>query len=298
MNTSEISLRQQLILNKLRIGMFSFSEILSYLELESEIQSLDFNISLRTFQREIKHIATIYGIEIVYDRSSKKYKIIAEDFSIIQLRMLEAFDVYTTIYNENKVADTLIFDSRKPQGTEYLKTVLNAIKSNFSIEFEYHYFKDNSIIKKHIEPIALKENRQRWYLVGFDLDKNTERIYALDRMKKINVKREVSKRNNINVCKLYENSFGIIAPNSKPPIDIELTFSPFQAKYIKTLPLHHSQFIKNDGSEKVVFGLFIVPTLDFNMELLSYGGNLLDIKPQSYKNEILELHKKAVENLL
>jgi len=35
LNTSEISIRQQLILNKLRKGSYTYDEILSYLKLES-----------------------------------------------------------------------------------------------------------------------------------------------------------------------------------------------------------------------------------------------------------------------
>lgn len=92
MKTSEIILRQQIILSKLRKGAFSYEELSDFLQEESEIQSLDFNLSQRTFQREIKDIYTIYGIEIV-NNADNKYEIREDLQSETQKRMMEVVDM-------------------------------------------------------------------------------------------------------------------------------------------------------------------------------------------------------------
>ena len=56
LNTSEISIRQQLIFNKMCKGNFKFDDILRYLESESYIQCLDQTYSKRTLQRDLKII--------------------------------------------------------------------------------------------------------------------------------------------------------------------------------------------------------------------------------------------------
>ncbi len=69
MSKREAVARYNLIINKLRKHPASFDEILSYLEVESDIQSYNFVVSLRTFQRDLADILSIYNIEINYDFS-------------------------------------------------------------------------------------------------------------------------------------------------------------------------------------------------------------------------------------
>ena len=66
-----------------------------------------------------------------------------------------------------------------------------------------------------------------------------------------------------------------------PPQKIILEFSSFQANYIKSLPLHSSQKILSDDENCCIIELFIYPTYDFIMEILSMGKEVKVIEPQS-----------------
>ncbi|MGZ0016905.1 helix-turn-helix transcriptional regulator [Yeosuana sp. AK3] len=297
LNTSEISIRQQLILTKFRKGNYSFGEILRYLEIESDIQSLDLNLSLRSFQRDLKIIYSVYGVEIKYDRSIRKYLIANDEQSLVQQRLLEAVDIYNALSLKEKLSDKLIFEQRKPQGTQFLVTILNAIKDKKQIKFNYQKFWEDRLEYRIIEPNALKEHKQRWYIIGTDIDKGLPRIFGLDRITNLEITNIDFVHKEINVTTMFKDSFGIISPNNEKPINIELTFKSFQAKYIKSLPLHHSQIIIKEDTEQVVFGLFVVPTFDFKMELMSHGGSLLNIKPGNLKNEIVNEYKMALKQM-
>lgn len=297
LNTSEISKRQQLILKKLRKGNFSFDEIHTYLEYESNIQSLDLILSQRTLQRDLKIIYSVYGVEIKYDRSLRKYRIFNDEQSIIQQRLLEAVDIYNALSLKEKFSNKLIFELREPQGTQYISVILKAIENKKQIKFDYQKFWNDKSEERIIEPNALKEHKNRWYVVGNDVNHKEPRIFGLDRIQNIEVTNIDFKFEEIDVLAMFEHSFGIISPNNIKPINIELTFTSFQAKYIKSLPLHHSQQVLNEDTGKVTFSLFLVPTFDFIMELLSFGSNLMDIKPKSLKNQIIQEHKKSLNNL-
>lgn len=297
LNTSEISIRQQLILNKLRKGSYTYDEILSYLELESEVQSLDLALSKRTLQRDLKIIYSVYGVEIKYDRTIGKYRIINDDQSILQRRLLEAVDLYNALSLKDKISDKLIFEQRNPQGTEHLITILNAINDKKQINFDYQKYWEDEVKQRIVEPRALKEHKQRWYAIGIDVDKSAPRIFGLDRIKNLEITTTGFKFENIDIEQMFKNSFGIMSPNNDKPIHIELTFTSFQAKYIKSLPLHLSQKIVKEDSERVVFSLFVVPTFDLKMELISYGSSLLNIKPESLKNDIIREYKNALKIL-
>ena len=85
-------------------------------------------------QRDLKIIYSVYGVEIKHDRSIGKYRIINDDQSILQQRLLEAVGLYNALSLKDKISDKLIFEQRRPQGTQHLVSILNAIKEKKQIK--------------------------------------------------------------------------------------------------------------------------------------------------------------------
>ena len=73
---------------------------------------------------------------------------------------------------------------------------------------------------------------------------------------------------------------------------VVLKVESFQAKYLKTLPLHESQKIVSEDDNYTVFSYYIRPTFDFKQKILSYMGNVEVVEPLSFRDEIrLEIEK-------
>jgi predicted DNA-binding transcriptional regulator YafY len=66
-----------------------------------------------------------------------------------------------------------------------------------------------------------------------------------------------------------------------------------QGKYIKSLPLHHTQKVLTDNQSELKISLRIFMTFDFVMELLSYGDKVKILQHQSLANEIKQTHENA-----
>jgi predicted DNA-binding transcriptional regulator YafY len=66
-----------------------------------------------------------------------------------------------------------------------------------------------------------------------------------------------------------------------------------KSKYIKSLPLHHTQQIISDDLNGLQIRLNIHLTFDVVMELLSFGGKVKVLKPESLINEIKDAHERA-----
>lgn len=56
--------------------------------------------------------------------------------------------------------------------------------------------------------------------------------------------------------------------------------------YMKSLPLHHSQKLLEDSAEYADFDLFLAPTFDFIMRLLSAGAMIEVISPASLRKTL------------
>ena len=295
MSKRESFARYNLIIKKLRKQPADFEEISKYLSLESELQEYNFNVSKRTFQRDLDDIRSLYNIDIVYDFSRKVYFIDFEEQPEISERILEAFDTFNALNISDRLSSYIHFEKRRPQGTENLYGLLHAIKNKVQIAFSYQKFWEDEMSQRTAEPYALKEFKNRWYVLANDLKDNKVKSFALDRLTELEITRKKFQLPiDFDVNEHYKYCFGIISPNEHQPREVILSFDPFQGKYIKTLPLHASQVILKDNEEELLIKLTLFLTHDFLMEVLSYGDNVKVIKPY----DLIEDLKQSYENAL
>ncbi len=295
MSQRETISRYSLIIKKLRKCPATFNEIADYLSLESEIQAYDFNISKRTFQRDLEDIRTIYNIDIQYDFSNKVYFIDFDEKQEASERILEAFDTFNALNITDRLSDYIHFEKRKPQGTENLYGLLHAIKNNLQIKFTYHKFWDDEITERTVEPYGLKEFKNRWYVLANDLKDNKIKSFALDRLTALEItKKGFVVKSSFSIKEHYKYCFGIMSPNEEKPQEIVLSFEPFHGNYIKTMPLHTSQEILKDDENELLIKLTMFATHDFLMEILSYGANVMVIKPKSLINDLKTAYQDAI----
>lgn len=295
MSKRESIARYNLIIKKLRKQPADFEQISTYLSLESELQEYNFNVSKRTFQRDLDDIRSLYNIDIVYDFSRKVYFIDLEEQPELNERILEAFDTFNALNITDRLSNYIHFEKRRPQGTENLYGLLHAIKNKVQISFSYKKFWEDEMSQRTAEPYALKEFKNRWYVLANDLKDNKVKSFALDRLTELEITRKKFQLPiDFDVNEHYKYCFGIISPNEHQPHEVILSFDPFQGKYIKTLPLHESQVILKDHEEELLIKLTLFLTHDFLMEILSYGDNVKVIQPES----LIEDLKTSYENAL
>ena len=294
MSKRESIARYNLIIKKLRKRSATFAEIEEYLALESEIQAYNFNISKRTFQRDRDDIRSLYNIDILFDFSKKVYYIDFDEQPEANERILEAFDTFNALNLTDRLSKHIHFEKRKPQGTEHLYGVLHAIKNQIQIKFVYQKYWEDELTERIVEPYALKEFKNRWYVLSKDLGDDKIKSFALDRLTDLEILiKKFNFPKDFDVNEHYRYCFGIISPNGHQPENVILSFNAFQGKYIKSLPLHDSQQILIDNEDELRIQLKLFITHDFFMELLSFGENLKVLKPQSLIDDL----KSTVRNI-
>jgi predicted DNA-binding transcriptional regulator YafY len=298
MSNLKITKRHHFIINKLKNSKgATFDELNDYLRRESEIDGYyDFTISSRTFARDIVDIDSIYGIDIRYDFTRKAYYIREELEPEINDRMLEAFDMYHILKIQERQSLWFQLEKRRPQGTEHLYGLLYAIKNSRQIKFNYQKFYKDHPESRTVEPIVLKEFKNRWYIFAKDLYDNKIKCYAIDRILDLEILNVQFVRNeNFDVNKELKYCFGIISPNADKPSKVVLSFDAFQGKYAKSLPLHDTQEIIEDTEDEFRISVTVYLTHDFLMELLSYGDTVKILEPQSLIDDLKNIYKNAMQ---
>lgn len=278
----------------------TYEEIADFLEKKFEEKGLSDKLKFteRTFQRDKLAIDDVFGISISYSRKRNVHYIEEEE---LELSQESVFDQLLLIqaYRETKgKTGIMFFEPRKARGFEHLNGIIHAITNKKVIKFSYQKFWESEHSEKVVTPYALKEFKNRWYLLAADYKpKNGKfflKTFGLDRISNLDITNTSFKREEMNIEEAYKNSFGIINATGEKPQEILLRFDKEQANYIKTLPLHHSQTVVSENDTETVFKVFLMPTYDFQREILSYGKRVQIIAPESFKNEM----KAEVELML
>ncbi|HML57663.1 MAG TPA: WYL domain-containing protein [Ferruginibacter sp.] len=278
----------------------TYEELQAYIEnqfdyLQMQDDNLQIGFSKRTLQRDIKEIRNVFGIDIEYSKSQKGYFISQNENENMNFqRMMEAFDMFNSLNLAQDLTPFIHLEKRRPQGTENLYGLLHAIKNRLQIKFTYQKFWEEELSQRFVEPYALKEFKNRWYIMAKDSKDNHIKSFALDRLTNLEITNQTYQYpDNYSIEQSYRYCFGIIIPNDEEPQDIILSFDPFQGKYIKTLPLHDTQQVLVDNDEEMKIKLKLCLTHDLVMELLSFGDNMKVIEPKSLADQIKQAHEKA-----
>lgn len=293
--------RYLLILKKLKAKPYSsYEELLEYIEnqidyLQAMGDTLSIGVSQRTFQRDIKEIRNVFGIDITYSKSHKGYFISHNEAENMNFqRMMEAFDMFNSLNLAQDLTPFIHLEKRRPQGTENLYGLLHAIKNRLKIKFTYQKFWEEESSQRLVEPYALKEFKNRWYVMAKDSKDNNIKSFALDRLSNLEITiQHFQYPDNYSVEQSYRYCFGIVSPIGAEPQDIILSFNPVQGKYIKTLPLHETQEVLVDDDKETKVKLRLCLTHDLLMELLSFGDNMKVIEPKSLADRVKVAHEKA-----
>jgi len=289
-------IRYHLIICKLRKHPVTFNELADFLERESEFHGFTLTKAKRTIQRDIINIRSIYNIDIRFDFRRGVYVLDPDDNQEKNLRMVEALDLFNAMKVTENISGMIHFEKRRPQGTENLNGLLHAIQNRLQVEFTYSKYWEEQSTQRIAEPYALKEFKNRWYLLAVDHKDQNMKTFALDRLTNLDItNRKFQYPRKFDVNSYFKHCFGIITPDDdEAPQEVILSFDPFQGKYIKSLPLHESQEVLVDNEHEVRIKLKIYLTHDFLMEILTHGENVKVIQPAG----LIESLKSSYQNAL
>jgi len=295
MSKHETLLRHQKIISKLRTSKeATFEDISDYLKNQSELHEYDLVISQRTFQRDINEIRSLYNVDIQFDRSRKVHFIAEDENPVLNDRLMEAFDFISTLKMSEDLTRYIYFEKRRSQGTHHFYGLLHAVRNRFIIDLSHQKFEYDEPTKRLVEPYGLKESKGRWYLMAKEVGKDKVKTFGLDRIVDFDItKKHFSPPEKYNANEDFKYCFGVINLSDVKPLEIILSFEPFEGNYVKSYPLHESQSILIDNEEELRIRLYLIKTDDLVKEILSYAENVTVISPESLIIEIQQHHENA-----
>lgn len=294
--------RYALIIKKLEACPSTYKQIEEYLLYSFEFQDAGItSYSIRTLQRDIKEIASLFNLNI-HNKKKGDNRYYIESRPTMEVdeynqKLLESFQVSNALNIHPDFADFIFFETRKATGLEHFYDLFFAIRNNRIITFEHFNFKTRLMSARKVHPLALKESKNRWYLIAVDTKDQTLKSFGLDRIQYLEItQHSYREKYNYNLKEHFRYAFGVMNLSTQTPQNIIFKCSKEQGEYIKNFPLHYSQMITKTTDKEYFFELQIHPTYDFIQEIMSYGKEVTIVEPLELASCIKIMFEKCMMN--
>lgn len=234
----------------------------------------------RTFYNYRNAIEELFGISIQCNPATYEYYIASGDDHQTGVTdwLLNTAAMSNVLSTASDVSDRIFLED-VPSARLYLSQIVSALRDHKPLRFTYRPY-TRSIPNKGVvvEPYFLKIFRQRWYVTGRNTADNRIKTYALDRMEDVTIDENTFQPDATFDAESYvRESFGIVFTQGEPK-NVAIKADTRQAKYLRALPLHHSQREAiHDNYSVFYYRLRLTP--DFVQELLSMGPSITVIAP-------------------
>ena len=272
----------------------------------------------RTFHRYRENIQSQFGITVECNKSDgyryylKRDPVENDDVTEWMLSSLRLASLGDMLKYHNKV----MLDT-PPYNTEYLDDILAAIDKQYLLKFKYvsGFGAESDIV---LQPAFVRFFKQRWYVVGVKVKSEERRVKNSSAEEDVRKLVRVLPFDRISFLKLicekhplsakmkkfltpenyYEDCFGIYRMEDVPVEKIRIRAFYPEYNYIEEVPLHESQQKVKESKDGMYreYTLTVRPSRDFLQELLWHGRNIIVLKPESLRLEMIDILKDMTKS--
>jgi predicted DNA-binding transcriptional regulator YafY len=286
--------------------------------------------NLRSVYRDLEVLQTA-GFPICNEKADgKKTWAVMETFknSIpIPLDLPELMALYFSLDMLRAMHDTVFYESLEslfkkikatlpPASTEFLKNlqkalcvdqkqyrqygklknimtgINDAVMRNRSIDIIYFALSKKSRTKRAVDPYRIWFINGTFYLVGYCHLRKEVRIFALDRIRNLDITERIfTIPQDFDLDDYMSGSFGAFRGM---PEKVAIIFSPEIAGYIEEKIWHESQQITSQADGSIIFEATVAVNEELENWVLSWGAKARVIKPEALKVLICQEAEKMV----
>jgi predicted DNA-binding transcriptional regulator YafY len=203
--------------------------------------------------------------------------------------------VYSRKNNQRPIID---FDRNEDvKGLEFLDIIYQAILQKSALKMSYKTYKAVSAVEHIIQPLLLKEFRNRWYVIAKKHEQAEILNFALDRIVAIEkLSGYFTEINDFDPVEYYKNVIGVTVEPKADAEEIKLFFNLKTAPYVLTKPIHPSQKLVKEMGNGVIITLHVQHNFELEKEILSFGENVKVLSPANLRRSIAARTLNAADN--
>lgn len=189
------------------------------------------------------------------------------------------------------------FESNKLlKGLEYINPLYQAILNQRALLIEYKSFKALQSQQTIYYPYLLKEYRNRWFIICKPKKGTTLVTLALDRIiefQELPNEKFVAYKG-IDFDLYYNDLLGVTKSEKDRAHKVVLEIDNYNAPYVLTKPLHHTQTVLQEKEHSIVIRIDVVPNFELEREILGFGECMKVLAPRFLASRIKKRFTNSV----
>ncbi|MFC4769544.1 helix-turn-helix transcriptional regulator [Effusibacillus consociatus] len=286
-------------------------------------------VSSRTIQRDIDMLRDSLGASIEYDKSRGGYYYSRDTFPLLPFNlnsqeklalgmalafsgqigdpivrdaMLSSMEKISCLLPDELSIDTddwneIISSAQESFQTGNLReqflSLVSAIEQRCVVEIVYDSFSSQITDGRKINPYHLRKSRGIWYVIAYCHNRNSMRMFALQRVRSLQVTNERFIRDEFDVEHYMRDS--LFEERGDRVYEITLRFSARQAPYIRERIWHASQKVYDQPNGEIVMHFQASGLNSIKRWIMQYGSEVEVVGPQELREEIKFEIKKMME---
>ncbi|MBN2747801.1 MAG: WYL domain-containing protein [Bacteroidales bacterium] len=169
-------------------------------------------------------------------------------------------------------------------GYEFFEVVLKALEDNKQMKIRYKPYNEEAM-ELLFNGGFIKEYNRRWYIIGLDQDEQLWNL-AFDRIESIELLSTSSQQLPETIYEKHKQIVGVTVPQNGKVNKIRFRVQKDISPYFNTKPLHHSQIIKQETEDYIVFELEAMVNIELISKLMAFGEAIKVERPAFLVNAI------------
>lgn len=269
-------------------------------ELEAMLEKNDLGVSIRTLQRDIENLRTHYGLELEYSHDHQGYFLRAESNYIVHvfLRLLHLLHPGTAVLDALRRGGKLEYihlgNDVAMSGIHQIQEIMQAIHGKKVIRFNHLNYYTEEQKRIELQPLLMKEYHERWYVYGYVLNISEYRTFGIDRISDLEVTEKIFQPDPLhNAASRFNEQIGVTMADGEL-VEVIVKFSPLQARYVKSLPWHHSQEVLQEGASGTLIRWYLKVNFELLQNILQCGEEVEVIQPSSLREQMIRTLQNAL----
>ncbi|OQP58666.1 helix-turn-helix transcriptional regulator [Niastella populi] len=183
------------------------------------------------------------------------------------------------------------------KGLQHINPLYQAILNKRSLLIEYKSFKAADSQQLICYPYLLKEYRNRWFLIVRAKKKHLLMTLALDRIIEFQelIKEPFIDDDKIDFDHYFNDLIGVTKNEHEKAQRVVLYIDNYNAPYVLTKPLHHSQQLLKEEEKGIIIRIDVVVNFELEREILGFGECMKVLAPKALAAKIARRLGKASE---
>ena len=167
---------------------------------------------------------------------------------------------------------------------DIIDTVNQALVKRCHVEITYFTMSRNRESRRKVAPYKVWFLDGTFYLIGHCSLRKDNRLFAIDRIKAIDMTTEAFEMpDDLDIDRFMESSFGVFQGKVAR---IEIWFDATVAGYIEEKVWHPSQTVIRQDDGSIILSLEVAGIKEIKFWILSWGAKACVLRPQSLRDEV------------